>query len=59
MKNSGNAKHILGMRITQDRSNGCVYLSPSKYVNFNLESAKPFERTIIDAKLSKDECPKI
>ena len=27
MKILGNAKHIFGMRITRDRSNGCTYLS--------------------------------
>ena len=46
MKDLGNAKHILGMRITRDRSNGCIYLSQSEYVckilkRFNMENAKP------------------
>ena len=46
MKDLGNAKHILGMRITRDRSNGCIYLSQvypkySRGLISTLESAKP------------------
>ena len=64
MKDLGNAKHILGMRITRDRSNGCIYLSQSKYVckilkRFNMENAKPLSTPLsMHVKLSKEECPK-
>ena len=45
MKNLGNAKQILSMHITHDMSNGCIYLSQSKYISkifkrFNMESEK-------------------
>ena len=62
MKDLGNAKHILGMRITRDRSNGCIYLSQSEYVckilkRFNMENAKPLSTPLsMHVKLSKDEC---
>ena len=64
MKDLGNAKHILGMRITRDRSNGCIYLSQSEYVckilnRFNMENAKSLSTALsMHVKLSKDECPK-
>ena len=64
MKDLGNAKHILGMRITRDRSNGCIYLSQSEYVckilkRFNMENAKPLSTPLsMHVKLSKEECPK-
>ena len=63
MKNLGNVKHILGMRITRDRGNGCIYLSQSGYVckilkRFNMENAKPLSTPLsMHVKLSKDECP--
>ena len=60
----GNAKHILGRRITRDRSNGCNYLSQFEYVckilkRFNLENAKPLSTPLsMHVKRSKDESPK-
>ena len=40
MKILGNAKHILGMHITQDRSNEFIYLCSKILKGFNMESAK-------------------
>ena len=64
MKDLGNAKHILGMHITRDRSNGCIFLSQFEYVckilkRFNMENAKLLRTPLsMQAKLSKEECPK-
>ena len=52
------------MCITRDRSNGCIYLSQSKYICkifqwFNMESAKTLSKPLsMHVQLSKDECPK-
>ena len=51
MKSVGNAKHALGMNITRDRGNICIYLSQFEYTpkilkRLNMESAKPFEHTV-------------
>ena len=37
MKDLGDAHHILGMHITQDRNNGLLYLSQKEYVQKVLE----------------------
>ena len=64
MKDLGNARHILIMQFTRDRSSGCIYLSQSKYVckilkKFNMECAKSLSIPLsMHIKLSKDECPK-
>ena len=62
MKDLGNAKRILGMCITRDRSNECIYLSQYDYAykvlkRFNMENAKPLSTPLsMHVKLSKDEC---
>ena len=64
MKILGNAKHILGMRITRDRSSRCIYLSQSECVykilrRFYMESAKPLSAPLsMLVKLRKGECVK-
>ena len=64
MKILGNAKHILGMPITRDRSNRCFYLSQSECVykilmRFYMESAKPLITPLsMHVKLRKGECAK-
>ena len=45
MKDLGDANHILGMRITRDRTNGLLYLSQKEYVHkvlerFNMQKGK-------------------
>ena len=51
MKDFGGAKHILGMRITRDRSKRCIYLSQAEDISkvlkrFNMENAKPLSTTL-------------
>jgi hypothetical protein len=63
MKDLGDAKHILGMRITRDRSKRCIYLSQAEYISkvlkrFNMESAKPLSTPLPTyVKLSTCDCP--
>jgi hypothetical protein len=45
MKDLGDVQHILGIRITCDRSKQCIYLSQVEYISkvlkrFNMENAK-------------------
>ena len=63
MKDLGDAKHILGMRITRDRSKRCIYLSQAEYISkvlmrFNMENAKPLSTPLPTyVNLSTRDCP--
>ena len=63
MKDLGDARHILGMRITRDRSKRCIYLSQVEYISkvlkrFNMENAKPLSTPLPTyVKLSTCDCP--
>ena len=65
MKDLGDANHILGMHITQDRNNGLLYLSQKEYVQkvlecFNMKKGKTWSTPLLAyLKLSKDDCPKL
>ena len=53
MKNLGEAKKILGMEITRDRSSGRLWLSQENYVlkvleRFNMVEAKPVTTPLVD-----------
>ena len=64
MKDLGDANHILGMRITRDRTNGLLYLSQKEYVHkvlehFNMQKGKSLSTPLpAYLKLSKNDCPK-
>ncbi|MCO5559646.1 hypothetical protein L7F22_013247 [Adiantum nelumboides] len=64
MKDLGDAIHILGMRIIQDRSRGLLYLSQQIYVEkvlkrFNMERGKSSRTPLAPhLKLSRADCPK-
>ena len=65
MKDLGDAKQILGMRIIRDKANGTLKLSRSNYVKkvlsrFNINEAKPVSTALgSHFKLSKEQSPKI
>ncbi|MCO5603290.1 hypothetical protein L7F22_057439 [Adiantum nelumboides] len=64
IKDLGNASHILGMCIIQDRSGGFLYLSQQTYVEkvlkrFNMERGKSLSTPLAPhLKLSRADCPK-
>jgi len=64
MKDLGDAKQILSMRITRDRKNRKLTLSQSEYIQkvlkiFNMQNAKPVSIPLASHfKLSKEGCPK-
>ena len=64
MKNLGDARHILGMRITCDRSRGLLWLSQKEYVGrvlerFNMVGGKTLSTPLPPyVKLSEQDCPK-
>jgi len=64
MKDLGDARHILGMRITRDRSRGLLWLSQKEYVgrvleHFNMVGGKTLSTPLPPyVKLSEQDCPK-
>ena len=64
MKDLGNAKQILGMRITRDRAKGTLKLSQAEYVKkvlnkFNIDKAKSVSTPLGNHfRLCKDQSPK-
>ena len=64
MKDLGNANHILGMRIVQNREKNALFLSHSKYIgkglmHFNMEGGKVWSIPLPSyLKLSLGDCPK-
>ena len=64
MKDLGDASHILGMRIVQDRDKKLLYLSQAEYIDkvlkhFNMERGKPLSAPLPPyAKLCLNDCPK-
>ena len=64
MKNLGNAKQILSMRITRDKSNHTLKLSQEEYVEkvlkrFSMNDAKAVSQPLAKHfKLTKKMCPK-
>ena len=64
MKDLGEAKQILGMRISRDLSTGLLRLSQEEYVKkvlkrFNMDNAKPrLSPLSLDVKLTKEDSPK-
>ena len=64
MKDLGDAKQILGMRIIRDKADGTLKLSRSNYVKkvlsrFNINEAKPVSTPLgSHFKLSKEQSPK-
>ena len=64
MKDLGDAKQILGMRIIRDRANGTLKLSQLEYVKkilnrFNMNEAKLVNTSLgSHFKLSKEQSPK-
>ncbi|MCO5558640.1 hypothetical protein L7F22_012226 [Adiantum nelumboides] len=63
MKDMGEASHILGMHIQQDRSNKMIYLSPEEYIDkvlqcFNMDREKALMTPLPSyVKLSNQDCP--
>ena len=63
MKDLGEAKKILGMEITQDKSTGRLWLSTENYVlkvleRFNMKEARPVTTPLASHfKLSSKQCP--
>lgn len=63
MKDMGEASHILGMRIQQDRSKKLLYLSQLEYIDkvlqhFNMDRGKALSTPLPSyVKLSKKNCP--
>ena len=63
MKDLGNAKQILGMKISRDRMNGKLWLSQENYIEkvlkrFNMISAKAVSSPLAGHfKLSSSQCP--
>ncbi|MCO5570376.1 hypothetical protein L7F22_024096 [Adiantum nelumboides] len=63
MKDMGEASHILGMRIHQDRSKKMRYLSQEEYIDkvlqhFNMDSLKALMTPLPSyVKLSNQDCP--
>ena len=63
MKDLGDASHILGMRITRDRSCRLLFLSQKEYIDrvlerFHMEGGKAISTPLPPyAKLSHDDCP--
>ena len=63
MKDLGAARHILGMEIFRDRSNGKMWLSQQKYIEkillrFGMNNAKPVSVPLASHfKLSSSLCP--
>ena len=64
MKDLGEAKQILGMRIVRDKIVGTVELSQEGYIQkvlsrFNMQDAKPVNTPLVSHfKLSKEKSPK-
>jgi hypothetical protein len=64
MKDLGDAKKILGMRITRDRKNRKLTLSQGEYIEkvlerFRMQNAKPVSTPLASHfKLTKEMCPK-
>ena len=64
MKDLGDASHILGMRIEQDRDRKFLYLSQIEYIEkvlkrFNMERGKALSTPLPPyVKLSQNDCPK-
>ena len=65
MKDLGDASHILGMRITRDRSRKLLFLSQKEYIDrvlerFHMEGGKAISTPLPPyAKLSHDDCPQM
>ena len=65
MKDMGNAVHILGVKISKDRSKRLFFLSQETYINkvlerFNMQNCKPIGNPIAKGEtLSKRMCPQI
>ena len=63
MKDMGEASHILGMCIQQDRSKKMLYLSQEEYIDkvllrFNMDKGKALSTPLLSyVKLSKLDCP--
>jgi len=63
MKDSGEAKKILGMKISRDRSKNKLWLSQENYVlkmleRFNMDEAKPITTSLAGHfRLPSNQCP--
>jgi hypothetical protein len=64
MKDLGDAKKIIGMRITRDKKNKKLTLSQGEYIEkvlerFRMQDEKPVSTPLANhCKLSKEMCPK-